>query len=164
MDTYTVSFFGHRQLDNASTVERMLEQIIRKLLCRPEYIEFLMGRDGDFDLLAASTVKRCQRAINEDNSALTWVLPYPAAELRNNIDAYQSYYDEIEICEHAAGSHYKAAFQKRNRSMVDHSDLAIFCVEQRQGGAYQTMRYAQKQGKQYINLPDAETISAIFLL
>lgn len=164
MDTYTVSLFGHRHLSNPIAAEQALESVIRELLHRPEYVEFLVGRDGDFDLLAASTIKRCQRAINEDNSALTWVLPYPTAELRNNIDTYQSYYDEIEICEASAEKHYKAAFQQRNHSMVDRSDLVIFCVERKRGGAYQTMRYAQKQGKQYINLPDAETISAIFLL
>ena len=161
MNTFTVSFFGHRHLDNAYAAEQALEKIIRELLHRSEFIEFLVGRDGDFDLLAASTIKRCKRAINEDNSALIWVLPYATADFQNNIAAYQSYYDEIELCEHAAGSHFKAAFQKRNRSMVDRSDLAIFCVERKQGGAYQTMRYAQKQGKQYINLADTDTISAI---
>ena len=147
MDTYTVSLFGHRHLSNPINTEQTLERIIRKLLHRPAYVEFLIGRDGDFDLIAASIIKRCQRAINENNNALIWVLPYVTADFRDNIDAYQSYYDEIEICEHAAGSHYKAAFQQRNRSMVDRSDLVIFYVEQKQGGAYQTMRYAQKQGK-----------------
>ena len=164
MDTYTVSLFGHRHLSNPIAAEQALEQIIRELLHRDEYIQFLVGRDGDFDLLAASIIKRCQRAINEDNSALIWVLPYVTADFQNNIDAYQSYYDEIEICESAADCHYKAAFQARNRSMVDRSDLVIFCVERKCGGAYQTLKYAQKQGKQYINLPEAETMSATSIL
>lgn len=152
MDTYTVSLFGHRHLSNPITVEQALERIVRELLHRSEFIEFLVGRDGDFDLLAASIIKRCQRAINKDNSALIWVLPYATADFRDNEEAYQRYYDEIEICEASAGKHYKTAFQTRNRSMVDRSDLVIFYVERKRGGAYQTMHYAKKRKANYINL------------
>ena len=152
MDTLTVSFFGHRRLDNVFVIEQTLETIIRKLLNRPEYIEFLVGRDGEFDQLASSAVKRCRREIREDNSALIWVLPYETAELRDNEEAFLRYYDEIEICERSVGSHYKAAIQIRNRAMIDRSDLVVFCVERRQGGAYQTLRYAERQGVRHINL------------
>ena len=152
MDTLTVSFFGHRRLDNVFSIEQTLETIIRKLLNRPEYIEFLVGRDGEFDQLASSAVKRCRREIREDNSALIWVLPYETAELRDNEEAFLRYYDEIEICERSVGSHYKAAIQIRNRAMIDRSDFAVFCVGRRQGGAYQTLRYAEKHGVRHINL------------
>ena len=152
MDTLTVSFFGHRRLANVFVIEQTLETIICKLLNRPEYIEFLVGRDGAFDQLASSAVKRCRREIREDNSALIWVLPYETAELRDNEEAFLRYYDEIEICERSVGSHYKAAIQIRNRAMIDRSDFAVFCVERRQGGAYQTLRYAEKHGVRHINL------------
>ena len=152
MEVFTVSFFGHRHLDNSIMVERALEKTVRFILQRPEYIEFLVGRDGEFDQLASSAVKRCRREIREDNSALIWVLPYETAELRDNEEAFLRYYDEIEICERSAGSHYKAAIQIRNRAMIDRSDFAVFCVERRQGGAYQTLRYAEKHGVRHINL------------
>lgn len=152
MEVFTVSFFGHRHLDNSFMVERALEKTVRFILQRPEYIEFLVGRDGAFDQLASSAVKRCRREIREDNSALIWVLPYETAELRDNEEAFLRYYDEIEICERSAGSHYKAAIQIRNRAMIDRSDFAVFCVGRRQGGAYQTLRYAEKHGVRHINL------------
>ena len=151
-------------MSNPAATEQALERIIRELLHRLEFVEFIVGRDGDFDLLAASTIKRCKQAINEDNSALIWVLPYVTADFRDNEEAYQSYYDEIEICEASAEKHYKAAFQTRNRSIVDRSDLVIFCIERKQGGAYQTMRYAQKQSKRYINITDIEAMSDPFHL
>lgn len=80
------------------------------------------------------------------------MLPYATAEYRNNAESYQEYYDEVEICEAAAGSHYKAAFQDRNRRMVDRSDLVVSWIDHNSGGAYQTMRYAQNQGVPCINL------------
>ena len=86
------------------------------------------------------------------NSSLVWVLPYLTAALRDNEDAFLRYYDEIEICDAAAAAHFKSAMQIRNRSMVDRSHLVIFCVEQKSGGAYQTMQYAKRVQKPCVNL------------
>ena len=63
-----------------------------------------------------------------------------------------AYYDEIEVCEAATKAHYKSAIQVRNKQMVDRSDLVIFYVENERGGAYQTLKYAEKQGIHIINI------------
>ncbi len=158
MDTYTVSFFGHRQIENVSAIEKRLAEIIRPLLLEKEYVEFLVGRDGEFDLLAASTIKRLKRSVRDDNSALVWVLPYPTAEYQDYEADYAAYYDEIEICPESATAHFKSAFQLRNRWMVDRSNLVICYVERPYGGAFQTLRYASRRGKSIINI--AELMSA----
>ena len=80
MDLFTVSFFGHRKIDNVFFIERNLEMIIRELLLTKEFVEFLVGRNGEFDQLVASTVRRCKRTIRDDNSSLILVLPYVTAE------------------------------------------------------------------------------------
>ena len=144
MNLFAVSFFGHRQVDDPFLIERQLESIIRELLLTKEYVEFLVGRDGEFDQLVSSTVRRCKRTIRDDNSSLVLVLPYMTAEYRDNEQAFHEYYDEIEICLESAEKHFKSAHQVRNRSMVDRSDLVIFCIEHNSGGAYQTMQYAKK--------------------
>lgn len=154
MNLYAVSFFGHRQIDNVFVIEQHLEMMIRELLVSKEYVEFLVGRDGEFDQLVSSTVRRCKRAIRDDNSALILVLPYTTAEYRNNELSFYEYYDEIEICAESTEKHFKSAHQTRNRSMVDRSDLVVFCVEHNSGGAYQTMQYAKKVNANIINLPD----------
>jgi len=154
MRTLTVSFFGHRIIDHALEIEARLEQLIRSLLLDHEYVEFLVGRDGDFDLLVSSVIRRSKRTVRDDNSAHVWVLPYITAEFRDNEESFRDYYDEIEVCEAAAGGHYKNAHQTRNRAMVDRSDLVVFCIQHEKGGAWQTMKYAKKQGKNYINLND----------
>ena len=56
MNIFSVSFFGHRQIDNPLHIESQLEEIISSLLKREEYIEFLVGRDGEFDQLVSSTI------------------------------------------------------------------------------------------------------------
>ena len=75
LNTFTVSFFGHRMIDNALKIESRLEQLIRTLLRDHEYVEFLVGRDGEFDQLVSSAIRRCKREYRSDNSAHIWVLP-----------------------------------------------------------------------------------------
>lgn len=152
MNTYTVSFFGHRMIDNALEIESRLKRLIRTLLQEHEYVEFLVGRDGEFDQLVSSVIRRCKREYRSDNSAHIWVLPYITAEFRDNEESFRDYYDEIEVCEAAAGCHYKNAHQTRNRAIVDRSDLVVFCIQHDSGGAWQTVKYAKKQGVPCINL------------
>ncbi len=154
LDTYTVSFFGHRQIENVSATEKRLDEIIRPLILEKKYVEFLVGRNGEFDLLAASAVKRLKRAVRDDNSTLVWVLPYSAAEYRNYKADYAAYYDEIEICPESATAHFKSAFQIRNRWMVDRSNLVICYVERPNGGAFQTLEYAKRCGRAVINMTE----------
>ena len=152
MEVFTVSFFGHRMIDNALKIESRLEQLIQTLLREHAYVEFLVGRDGEFDQLVSSVIRRCKREYRNDNSAHIWVLPYLTAEYRDNEESFRDYYDEIEVCETAAVGHYKNAHQTRNRAMVDRSDLVVFCIQHESGGAWQTMKYAKKQGILCINL------------
>ena len=153
---YTVSFFGHRIIEDFNQAEKKAEALIRELILQKEYVEFLIGRGGDFDQIVSSAVKRFQRRIRADNSSLVWILPYPTAELRNYEESFSAYYDEIEICDAAQNSHPKRAYQIRNRQMVDRSDLVVFYVEHNSGGAYQTLRYAQDEGKRIINLAERQ--------
>ena len=154
MITFTVSFFGHRVIEDPLRIEQNLESLIGRLITEHEYVEFLVGRDGEFDQLVSSVIRRCKRTVRDDNSALVWVLPYPTAEFRDNEESFREYYDEIEICGSAADGYFKGAHQIRNREMVDRSDLVVFCVQRENGGAWQTMKYARKQGVPSINLCD----------
>ena len=49
LSLYTVCFFGHRRIDDIITVENAVENVINKVLRQHEYVEFLVGRDGEFD-------------------------------------------------------------------------------------------------------------------
>ena len=154
MVIFTVVLFGHRYIDRFAVAETGVEEIVRKLLESKEYTEFLVGREGDFDQIASSTIKRLKRSVRDDNSSLTWVLPYPTSEMENNIEYYEKYYDNIEVCEESSRAHFKGAIQSRNRNMVDRADLIVCYVEHQRGGAYQTIKYAEKQGKRIINLAE----------
>ena len=152
MDIYTVSLFGHRNLLNPLSAEERLEREVYKLLKNHGYVNFLMGRTGEFDLMAALTVRRVMKSYRRFNCSLTLVLPYLNSNVENNKDSFLNLYDEIEICPQSADAYYKSAFQIRNQNMIDRSDLVLCCIEHKSGGAYQTVRYAHQQQCQIINL------------
>lgn len=154
MNIYTVSFFGHREVENFSEMERRLENLIRGLMRQKEYVEFLVGRNGEFDQLAASAVLRLKRLVRSDNSSLVLVLPYMTAEFANNQGPFADYYDEIEISDTANGKHFKDAIQVRNREMIDRSNLVICYITRKSGGAFRTVQYAERRGKEIVNIAE----------
>ena len=141
-EIYRVSFIGHRQIDRFRFVEEQLDRIISDLISRKEYVEFFVGRNGDFDTIVASAVKRGQKAYGAANSSLILVIPYPVA----NMDCLEKFYDEIWYPDELYGVHYKAAITKRNEWFVRNSDLLVAYVENESGGAAYCLKQAEKEG------------------
>lgn len=48
LDILTVSFFGHREVDHARAVEQQVELLVSKLIEQNDYVDFLVGRNGDW--------------------------------------------------------------------------------------------------------------------
>lgn len=115
---YTVAFFGHRYMENMNEVEALLEEQIKMLVDQKEYVDFLVGRSGDFDQCVSSAIRRVRKR-KDYNSSHVLVLPYPTAEYLNNEDYFLDYYSEVDIPISSSRAHPKAAFLIRNREMVD---------------------------------------------
>lgn len=94
LDIFTVAFFGHREIDNPFKIEERFEEEIYRLLGEKEYVDFLVGRDGEFDQFASSAVLQVRKRYRDDNSSLILVLPYPKADYLNNVEYYEEYYSE----------------------------------------------------------------------
>lgn len=151
MNVFTVCFFGHREVDNFIEIEDKIYEIVSDLIRNKEYVEFIVGRNGVFDQIVTSEIIKAKKNIFDASSTLTLILPYITSEYSNNAQAFNEYYDAIEIFD-TSDAYFKSSFQKRNREMVNRSDLCIFYVAHKSGGAYQTMKYAEKQKKHYINI------------
>ena len=151
LDVYTVSFFGHRELPNMFALEDKLMSILREIINTHEYVEFLVGRDGDFDQLCSSCIRRAIADYACGNASLILVLPYERADYRNNKESFEQYYDEVQICYEASQAHPKGAIFERNKQIAERSNLVI-CAVERDGGAAKAVRHAKKTGKEVINL------------
>ena len=120
-----MALFGHRQIDDLQRLDRALVPIIKELIKSKQYVSFLVGRNGEFDVYAAALVKHAQREFGKENNDITLVLPYYVSDL----EYYEKYYDDIIIPETVYGSHPKRAITLKNRWMVEKADLIIVYVE-----------------------------------
>ena len=148
MEIYQVAFIGHRRIDAYEHLEDRIEQIARDLIRQKEYVEFYVGRNGDFDIMAASAIKRAQHALGHHNSSLILLQPYP---MRDDI-YYADFYDDVWYPVEKT-AHPKAAITQRNQWMIDHAQLLItFVKDGRTGGALTALTYADKKGVPILNL------------
>ena len=154
MKIYRVALFGHRDLDAHELVERRLYPIVKELIQTKPYVEFFIGRDGEFDTFVASVIKRAQRAFGKENNELILVLPYP----KKDQEFYEQYYDAVMIPDCLANTHPKAAIERRNRWMIEQCNLLICYAEHKSGGTYTALTYARKLKKQILNLTQSESI------
>ena len=147
-EIYRVAFFGHRRIDRLGEIEERLVPILKELILTKEYVEFYIGRNGEFDEFVASVIKRVQKQTDKQNSVLILTLPYAVKD----IEYYADYYDEIVIPDTIGKAHPKGAITLRNRWMADTADLVIAYIEREEGGAYAAVKYADKNNKNVINL------------
>jgi len=148
---YVVTFFGHRQLPADREIEQRLSEIILTLLREHAEVEFLLGRSGDFDLLAASIVRRV-RAEYGSHSPMSLLLPYMTAEYRDNETEFHRYYDSVEILDAPPGLPRRACIPLRNRTMAERADAVVCCIRHTSGGAYQATAYAQQLGLKLLHV------------
>ncbi len=152
MNYCKLALFGHRDLCSYILVERGLSDLMSSLTRGDRRIELYIGRHGEFDIFAASVIKRLKKKYGDERILLNLVLPYAAG----NAEFYEKYYDSIIIPPAIDGTHPKGAIKKRNRWMVEECELFVCYVEHEGGGAYSAMQYAAKLGKRIINLASSQ--------
>lgn len=139
--------FGHREV-----YENITEQLDKAVLEAAEQgcIIFYTGAMGRFDSLFSSSVRKAKRSY--PNIKLICVKPYMTKEINENGDYLYSLYDDIIIPTELADIHPKSAIPKRNRLLVDWSDIVIGYIKRQYGGAYTAIRYARSIKKEVIML------------
>ena len=153
MDIFKVALFDHREFCATRETEGKLYDILKDLMIKKSCLEIYIGRNGEFDLFAASVVKRIKKELDNSSCSMTLVLPYKVKD----IEYFEKYYDDVIIYEIEEKLHPKEAITKRNRWMVENCDLLLFFVERNSGGAYKAMQYANKQGIKTLNLFSLES-------
>ena len=139
--------FGHREV-----YENITDQLDKAVLeaATQGCVKFYTGAMGQFDSLFASAVRKAKR--NYPNIKLICVKPYMTKEINESGEYLYSLYDDIIIPTELAYIHPKSAIPKRNRLLVDWSDIVIGYIKRQYGGAYTAIKYAQSLKKEVIIL------------
>lgn len=151
------TFAGHREVF-VSEIADKIDSEIEKILMKDNAFAFFCGGMGEFDSMCAGAVRSAKRMNRDKNIRLILVCPYMSDSLNKYKEYYETDYDDIIIPEEILESHYKSAITKRNRWMIDNSDYLIAYVRKDYGGAYNTLKYAQKkEGLTVINLYESQS-------
>lgn len=139
--------FGHRDV-----FENISEQLYNTLFQIAEQgcKTFYTGGMGDFDKMFSLAVRSIKKSCPDIK--LICVKPYLTKEINEDGDYLFTLYDDIIIPTELADVHYKSIITKRNRLIIDWSDIVVGYVKREYGGAYSALRYAEKQGVEVINL------------
>ena len=70
MNTFTVSFFGHRNFSEHHIYEDKVVEVLKELIRTKEYVDFIVGRNGEFDIFATSCIRRAKKELFDENSSL----------------------------------------------------------------------------------------------
>ena len=146
----TCTFAGHREIFGFK--DDQVIEILEELLASEQEMTCYVGGMGEFDSLCSGAVRTLKRRHPDKRITLVLVLPYMTQQLNRDKEFYERVYDEILIPIELAGIHYKKAITARNHWMVDHSDCLISLVWRDFGGAYKTLKYAEKCEKKAFNL------------
>lgn len=139
--------FGHREVyKNTSDV---LPSVIESLM-KENITTFMTGGIGEFDSEFACAVRGLKGKY--PNIKLLLVKPYFSNELNTHREYYEMMYDEVIIPAAIEEVHYKSAITKRNRWMVENSNVIVSYVCRDFGGAYDAIKYACKLNKRVINI------------
>ena len=147
-----ITFAGHREVhEGMNLMGKILSAITENIIDRTVY--FYCGGYGEFGNMCARIVYE----LKPENPGFksVFVTPYISS---TRITKLQSdfLYDEILYADLERVPQCLAIL-KRNEYMVDKADLVIAYVNFKQGGAYKTLTYAKRKGKQIINLGKIET-------
>ena len=147
----TCAFSGHRNLFDYDFDELLLERVVLNLVkngCR----RFLCGMAVGFDLKAAQAVLSLK-----DEYAVELVACLPCANQSERFSSKnKAVYNEILArCDEVIvlqEEYTDGCMFRRDRYLVDNSDVLVCFLRKRSGGTYYTVKYAQKQDKKIIEL------------
>ncbi len=124
--------------------ENRLYAVLEEQVANGTHI-FYVGNQGNFDAMAQSVLKKLQRQYTQIQYAV--VLAY----LPEKKDGYYDYRDTI-YPEGMEKVPRKFAISKRNRWMVEHSEICVCYVSRSWGGAYNSVKFAEGKGLKIINI------------
>ena len=134
------------------TLARRLKAELTKLI-KDGYIYFGAGGALGFDTLAAQTVLELKR--NYPHIKLILVLPC-VSQTRgwSAVDAeiYENIKREADKVVYTSQEYTRGCMHKRNRHLVDNSNVCVCYLTENTGGTVYTVDYARKNGLSIVNI------------
>lgn len=139
------TFFGHR--DTPHNIEERLKAVLTVLITQKGVDTFYIGHQGNFDFIAQKVVLKLKEEFPHINYSI--VLAYIPAGKEN---FFTEDYEHTMYPEELESTPPKFAISKRNRWLIEHSDMVVTYVWHTFGGSSQFKELAEKLGRTVINI------------
>ncbi len=146
-----ISFVGNRFISDCTELSRQIYECIMGNIPKNESVIFFYGGYGAFDKLCLSVCHEIKKS--RPNCEIVYTTPYITESQQRNIqqDMASGLYDSV-IYPPLESTPPRFAILKRNEWMIDQSNLVISYVRSTCGGAYKTLKYAEKRKKKIVSL------------
>lgn len=136
------TFFGHR--DTPQAVKPLLKEVCIDLIENQNVDHFYVGNQGSFDYIVRKLLADLERKYNITYEVVLAYMPDKSDPLYNE---FRTLYPEgMEYV------HPRFAIDRRNRWLVEHSDIVVTYVHRIIGGAAKFKELVEKKGKIIIEL------------
>lgn len=145
MITISCCFTGHRKLTDVSQIKARLKDTIQ-ILIQAGVTQFLSGGAIGFDTLAACSVLQLKEQY--PFIRLNFILPCQDQDrywTENDRLVYQSILRQADTVQYLSQSYDAGCMHRRNRCLVDRSDICVCYLTQTSGGTKYTVDYARKK-------------------
>ena len=141
----TCCFFGHK--DTPLNICEKLEAAIEELITEDGANRFLLGNQGNFDMIAFNILRKMK--LKHPDISYCVVLAYmPTGKAAGCLYDYS----ETLLPEGIESVHPRFAISWRNKWMINESDTVVAYVTRTWGGAAKYVEIAAKKRKNIINL------------
>lgn len=139
------TFFGHRDAPDA--IRPLLRETLTELIERQDVRQFYVGNQGNFDRMTCSLLSELQATHNIRYEVVLAYLPQKEDGVFD--DGHTILPEGIETAPQ------RFAIDRRNRWMIDHSDIVVVYVTRSLGGAAKFKALALRKKKTVIELAGA---------
>lgn len=139
------SFFGHKE--TPQFLYPRIKEIIEELITNRAVAGFLVGNQGTFDAMVLKALRELKKSY--PHICYNVVLAYMPAQ-KQTYELYDS--TETVLPEGIETVPKRFAISWRNKWMVKESQIVVCYISHSWGGAAQFVAYAERQGKEIINL------------
>lgn len=139
------TFFGHREINNSKELAEKLYDVLGYLIENRGVRNFYVGHNGGFDSLVLQALRKMSK---------TYEIKYSVILAYMNLNKEYHDYDFFETIypENLEKAPLRFAIDKRNRWMINKSDIVVTYINSRIGGAATYVELCEKRGLQIISL------------
>jgi uncharacterized phage-like protein YoqJ len=148
-----ITFCGHKDIDDRQLILNKLIETLEPYFKGETQLIFYCGGYGGFDSVASQAIDVLRNKHTEVKVEKIFVALYITPTYQEEMSDMKKFYDDV-VYPPLENVPLRFAISRRNKWIVENSDIVIAYIKHSWGGASKTLEYAKRKHKQIINICD----------